>query len=1338
MADPKIRYDILANAQGAESVDRLATELDKLDTAFDPAVAARAQALARELRELGAQQAVVERFRDLKKQTEGARTALGDAQAAAQKLGSELAAVEKPTRAQAGQMEKLRDAVKSAKTELQTKTAALDAARGNLTQFGVATDAVATKEVALRAAVQGARQEVQQLGQQQQAVQRFQELGAATETARARLAAADAALEAFRREMAGVAEPTRAQSQQLAKLAEAARQSQLAFQGQSQAQAQAGAALRAAGVDTERLVAAQARAKSETSATAAAAQQLAGSYRGLGSAATESANVQAGAHRRIRDGVGSISDQLGALKNISIAGILGGQTAQLLKSVGETADAYANLSARVRLVTGDGAGFKAAMEGIFDVAKRTSSGLESTATLFTRIAQAGKEIGVGQKEALALTESINQAVQLSGASATASDAAITQLIQGLQSGVLRGEEFNSVMEQAPRLAQALAAGLNVTTGELRNLAKEGKLTSATVIESLRNQSAVLQKEFAALPATLGRAVTNLSTEWTKFIGTLNSGTGATAAIAGGINVLAGNLDNIAAIAQRAGAVIVAALAVKGAAALRTFAIEAAAAAGSANLLSASIGKIPTVVNITIAAVGFEVGFQIGTMLYDNLELARKLGVGIVAYFETIVTSLQFVAEAAKAIFTDDTVDNVLTRYRQRAQDMESTFRDMWKEAANAPTRIGAAVDKAAQATTQLGQAGQVAGAQIGGAAGGAAAAVRGIGPAAEAAQGAIQALAAAARINLPAVGLSAADQAKALIDVALKSKQAAEVLRTEIPQAIAKLSGPELEAFRRGFAGALEDSIRASRRLADDLRDSGKSGFSALAGVEDKAQLLNNVLAATGQRAAEALGVDVVGASNKVTDGFQASIENLSILIRTLPQLKAAGVDTASVVAQALGKMIDGAKNQAEIDLILDRLKVLGTQGVVGPAAVAGAMQQAAEKTAAMQQKLEDATPGVQGLGEAARKAGVDFEQLTTGVSKGFRDGAQDVARLGDEIQKSGISAQRAGPLLAAAIDQRIAAAQTKEELELIARAVQDIGARSPLMGELVAAALEQIKRKAEAVSPALIQAQADAQRLGITLATAVAGGAEQGVEASLRAYERLKSGGIATTGEIKAAFLAVANQAIAAAGGIVPEWVKVEAATRGATIAVDEYGNASAQMAGAAGAALNQLAGQIAGVRDAIRVAAGEANKLAADGGKNLSVLGKNVDAAGFVTDASGMRISAEVQADIPEGGTFDKAAYDRAALVSARSGRPWYVDPQQFVRGPDPGIGGYGAGAPGFGTAGTSAPAPTAETSGARTVVISINGRTEKVRVDSDADAMALERLLRQLADGAARAGA
>jgi tape measure domain-containing protein len=82
-----------------------------------------------------------------------------------------------------------------------------------------------------------------------------------------------------------------------------------------------------------------------------------------------------------------------------------------------------------------------------------------------------------------LTESISQALRLSGASATEAQSSLLQFGQALASGVLRGEEFNSVVENSPRLAQALADGLNVPIGRLRKLAEEGRLTADVVVNA---------------------------------------------------------------------------------------------------------------------------------------------------------------------------------------------------------------------------------------------------------------------------------------------------------------------------------------------------------------------------------------------------------------------------------------------------------------------------------------------------------------------------------------------------------------------------------------------------------------------------------------------------------------------------------------------------------------------------------------------------------------------------------------------------------------------------------------------------------------------------------------
>ena len=158
-----------------------------------------------------------------------------------------------------------------------------------------------------------------------------------------------------------------------------------------------------------------------------------------------------------------------------------------LKELADMADAYTTLAARIKVAVGETGNIKDAMAGVQSVALQTNSNLDATAQLFAKLNDVGKQMGMTQQQTLDLTKTVNQAIQLGGGSAQASEAAITQLSQALQSGVLRGDEFNSIMEQAPGISKALAQSLGVTTGELRKMAEAGQLSSQVVISALQKQ-----------------------------------------------------------------------------------------------------------------------------------------------------------------------------------------------------------------------------------------------------------------------------------------------------------------------------------------------------------------------------------------------------------------------------------------------------------------------------------------------------------------------------------------------------------------------------------------------------------------------------------------------------------------------------------------------------------------------------------------------------------------------------------------------------------------------------------------------------------------------------------
>lgn len=155
---------------------------------------------------------------------------------------------------------------------------------------------------------------------------------------------------------------------------------------------------------------------------------------------------------------------------------------------------------------------------IFDISQTTRSSLDATATLYARLERGTREYNTSAEDLAKLTTIINQGFIVSGATATEAENAIIQLSQGIASGVLRGEEFNSVAEQGSRLMVALADSLGVSIGQLRKMAAEGKLTTDVVVKGLLSQGDAIGKEFAKTTRTMSQAFQEAGNNLTKFLG----------------------------------------------------------------------------------------------------------------------------------------------------------------------------------------------------------------------------------------------------------------------------------------------------------------------------------------------------------------------------------------------------------------------------------------------------------------------------------------------------------------------------------------------------------------------------------------------------------------------------------------------------------------------------------------------------------------------------------------------------------------------------------------------------------------------------------------------------
>ena len=254
----------------------------------------------------------------------------------------------------------------------------------------------------------------------------------------------------------------------------------------------------------------------------------------------EASDGAAGSTDNLGSNVNKLKGAFGSLQGLLAAAGLGIGIAEII----ETADAFKTLEARVKLATGAGAAFVTGFEGVSKIANETFSSVESTGELFSKIAASAETLNLAQKDVLSVTRTINEAIKLSGGSAASADAAIVQLIQGIQSGIIRGEEFNSIMEQAPRLAKAMADGLGVTRGELRAMAADGKLSSEVVINAIRSQGAVIADEFGTLPTTVGNSLQVAKNQIFNFVGEIDKIANQSSKLADFISIVGDSLENL--------------------------------------------------------------------------------------------------------------------------------------------------------------------------------------------------------------------------------------------------------------------------------------------------------------------------------------------------------------------------------------------------------------------------------------------------------------------------------------------------------------------------------------------------------------------------------------------------------------------------------------------------------------------------------------------------------------------------------------------------------------------------------------------------------------------------
>jgi len=237
--------------------------------------------------------------------------------------------------------------------------------------------------------------------------------------------------------------------------------------------------------------------------------------------------------------IASYSDKVGAA-----LGAIGLTTG--LAGIVSMSDEYAKFTAQLKLATVSQREYNAAYDDVKRIANAAQQALASTGTLYARIANGTRELGTTQKQVAEITETVNLALMVSGATATESASAQLQLSQAFASGTLRGEEFNAVNEAAPRLMKALADGMGLPIGALKGMAGEGLITSKIMAEVLPNALASLREEGKKI-ATIGGALTVLKNEFMEFTAVKAQANGTVNILTTSIKLLSDNLNVLFAV-----------------------------------------------------------------------------------------------------------------------------------------------------------------------------------------------------------------------------------------------------------------------------------------------------------------------------------------------------------------------------------------------------------------------------------------------------------------------------------------------------------------------------------------------------------------------------------------------------------------------------------------------------------------------------------------------------------------------------------------------------------------------------------------------------------------------
>ena len=349
------------------------------------------------------------------------------------------------------------------------------------------------------------------------------------------------------------------------------------------------------------------------------------------------------------------ADQMGqAFKRLAgpLAAFLG--TRQIIAA----ADSWTNMGNRLRIVTDNSQEMIEAQDAVFRIAQESRQPLDATAELYQRIATNQDALSLSGAGVAAVVDTINKAVAVSGTSSQAANAALVQLGQGFAAGTLRGQELNSVLEQAPALAKAIADGMGIAVGDLKELGESGSLTAKTVIDAITSQADAVDSQFGKINATVGQASTVISNSFTRMIGDLNDTTGATGDLADSMLGIAEFMDSGAFVNGL----------------LESMTLWRASIDATTDTFGEMSDEMELAGDVGTRSIDFIIS-ALKELPANVAAITKAMGVEFANGFAVITNHATLTVDTIKAIFNDDTVDGVY----QRFQDAEAALKEVRKD-----------------------------------------------------------------------------------------------------------------------------------------------------------------------------------------------------------------------------------------------------------------------------------------------------------------------------------------------------------------------------------------------------------------------------------------------------------------------------------------------------------------------------------------------------------------------------------------------------------------------------------------------------------------------------------